>query len=92
MGANRHDAVAAQFEVIAGEVGIKKTVKHLRKTGVTLISTKFRTWRDVYLANSSKEIVDKNYDGTITLPPDVTEHLWAQLGIGVTGLFIQSDP
>ena len=91
VGANRHDAVAAQFEVIAGDVGIKKTVKHLRKTGVTLISTKFRTWRDVYLANSSKEVVDKNYDGTITLPPDVTEHLSAQLGTGVTGLFIQPD-
>ncbi len=76
---NRNDAVAAHFKLVAKSVGITKTFKVFRKTGCTLIGTAYRGWRDLYLANTSKEVVDKNYDGTTTLPAEVTDHIRSQL-------------
>lgn len=79
VGNNRNDAVAANFKLVAKSVGISKTFKVFRKTGCTLIGTAYRGWRDLYLANTSKEVVDKNYDGTTTLPAEVTNHIRSQL-------------
>ena len=78
---NRNDAVAASFKLVAKAVGVPKPFKLFRKTGCTLIGTVYRQWRDLYLANTSKEVVDKNYDGTTTLPPEVTAHIRSQLPI-----------
>jgi integrase len=75
----RNDSVGQKFERMVKPFKIEKTVKHFRKTGTTLMATKYRPWREVYLANSSKEVTDKNYDGTLDLPAEITEHIKAQL-------------
>ncbi|WP_373651413.1 hypothetical protein [Schlesneria sp. DSM 10557] len=87
----RNDQLAKRYQVLASKVGQKeKTLKHLRKTGTTVLGSSykdsdgkvdFRSWREVYLANTPKEVTDVNYDGTTDLPKGVTDYIKKRLEV-----------
>ncbi|MBI1347228.1 hypothetical protein GC163_13185 [bacterium] len=79
----RRDTVAEAFKSVKAKTGIKKSLKVFRKTGATILGSNkdYRTWRNIYLANTPKEVTDKSYDGTTILDNKYTEHIRTVLGI-----------
>jgi len=77
----RNDYLADEFSKIRGSM--TKSIKHLRKTGNSIIqsSIEYRGWGDLYLANSPSGVNASHYDGTGIIPRQITDLIFEKLNL-----------